>query len=97
MGAGEGEEPAGGELVPVGPGPDRPGLPVLLLVQGLDHDLELVYMDMDYGQLSIVWTIVHSSSWTCMDNRLSIMDNCPYGQLSIHGQLSIIYGQLSMI
>ena len=32
----------------------------------------------------------------CMDNKLSIMDNCPYGQLSIHGQLSMMDNRLSM-
>ena len=36
--------------------------------------LHLVYMDMDYGQLSMVWTIVHSGSWTIV-HAWTI--NCP--------------------
>ena len=37
---------------------------------------ELVYMDMDYGQLSIVWTIVHA--WTIIHRNVNLgqsMDN----------------------
>ena len=52
-----------------------------------------------YGQLSMLWTIVHSYGQLSIDpkivHRLSIVWTI-YGQFVIYGQLSILYGQLSM-
>ena len=59
----------------------------------------LVYMDMDKEQVVHSMDSVHDGQYfscPCMDSFLSMHGQCPYGQCPYYGQLSIIYGQLSI-